>query len=95
MNSPEIKSLIEENSSLFWWIKKEEKQNVSPNIVVETLLNYGDWEDVMKLFSVMGVEKVAEIFHRQICRPRNNYSERTKHYFNLYFQKHVQGYSEC
>ena len=94
MNSPEIKSLIKKNSPLFWWIKEEEKENVSPNMVVETLLNFGDWEGVKELFSIFGIEKVSEIFHRQTSRPRNNYSARTKHYFNLYFRKHVQEYTE-
>ncbi len=95
INSPEMKSLIRENSPLFWGVKEEEKENIGPNMVVETLLNYGDIEGIKKLFSLLGIEQVAAIFHRQISRPRNNYPERTKHFFNLYFQRHVQGYPEC
>ena len=89
VNSPEMKAFIKENSALFWWVKEEEKENVDHKMVVETLLNYGDIGDVKKLFSLLGIEKVAAIFRRQISRPRNNYSERTKHFFSLYFQKHV------
>lgn len=34
-NSFEIKKFILENSTLFWWIKPEEKTNISINALVE------------------------------------------------------------
>ena len=40
---------------------------------------------------VMGTDKVAEIFYKQISRKRVNYKPRTKHFFKLYFDRHVQG----
>ena len=50
MNSPEIKAFIREHTCLFWWIKPEEKENISLDFLVETILNYGDVQDIKRLF---------------------------------------------
>ena len=89
-HKPEIKQFIQENSSLLWWIKPEEKVNVSLNALVEAVLNYGDEKNVKKLFDLVGVKKVAQIFYRQISGSRSNYHQRTKHFFQMYFKKHAQ-----
>ena len=65
INTPEIKQFIKENSSLFWWIKEGEKENISQEFLVETILNYGDIKSVKKLFKLIGINKVAEIFYKQ------------------------------
>ena len=49
-HNPEIKQFIRENSALFWWIKPEEKMNISINALVEAVLNYGNEKSVKKLF---------------------------------------------
>jgi hypothetical protein len=89
MNSPEIKQFIKKNANLFWYIKEEEKENISINFLVETILNYGDKEDVKKLFSLIGIKKIAQIFYKQTSFKRNNYHNRTINYFNLYFKRHA------
>lgn len=89
-NTPEIKTFIKENSSLFWYIKEEEKENISIEFLIETILNYGDEKSVKKLFDLVGINKVAEIFYRQTSRKRVNYQKRTVHFFNLYFKRHAQ-----
>jgi len=90
MNSPEIKQFIKENSSLFWYIKEEAKENIDVKFLVETILNFGNVKSVKKLFDLVGIDKVAEIFHGQTNRKRVNYFPRTVHFFNLYFKKHAQ-----
>jgi len=45
-NTSEIKKFIRENSSLFWWIKEEEKENIDVKFLVEQILNYGDEKSV-------------------------------------------------
>ena len=94
MNSPELKAFIRENSHLFWWIKPEEKEHIDVNFLVEAVLNYGNEHSVKKLFELLGLQQVAEIFFRQISRVRVNYHPRTIHYFTLYFQRHAQTYSD-
>ena len=86
----EIKSFIMENSSLFWWIKPEEKPNISIDAVVEAVLNYGNEKSVKKLFDLIEINKVADIFYRQISGKRSNYNKRTKHFFQIYFKRHAQ-----
>ena len=70
----EIKNFIMENSSLFWWIKPEEKLNISINAIIEAVLNFGNEKSVKKLFDLIGINKVAEIFYRQISGKRSNYN---------------------
>lgn len=88
-NNPEIKKFIKENSNLFWWIKEESKENISLNLLVESILNYGNEKSVKRLFELVGIKKVAEIFHQDTNRKRVNYHPRTINYFNLYFRKNA------
>lgn len=89
MNSPEIKQFISENSSLFWHIPEKEKENISHEVLVEFILNYGELNTVKKLFDLLGIEKVAHIFYKQTTLPRQNYLKLVKNFFNLYFQRNV------
>ncbi|ODS37203.1 MAG: hypothetical protein A7316_02040 [Candidatus Altiarchaeales archaeon WOR_SM1_86-2] len=91
MNSPEIKEFIRENSSLFWWIKEGEKENISMEFLVETILNYGDEKNVKKLFELVGIDRVAGIFYKQIAKRRVNYFPQVVNFFNLYFKKNAHG----
>lgn len=93
MNSPEIQQFIQENSQLFWWVKPEEKTDIELGFLVETVLNYGNERSVKKLFDLLGIQQIAEIFFRQIARSRVNYHPRTIHYFTLYFQRHAKSYN--
>jgi len=68
------------------------KDRLGPEPVVEATLNYGDWDDVQTLISILGIKKVAKIF-REKSKPsamgRQNYRTKTKHFFTLYFNKHA------
>ena len=86
----DIKEFIRENETLFWGVKPEEKENISLNVLVETILNYGNEKNIRTLFDLVGVKTVAEIFSRQISGKRSNYHQRTKHFFQLYFNRHAQ-----
>ena len=86
----DIKQFIQENEVLFWGVKPEEKENISLNVLVETILNYGNEKSVRTLFDLIGVKTVSEIFFRQISGKRSNYHKRTKHFFQLYFRRNAQ-----
>jgi len=88
-NTTEIKEFIKENSSLFWHIPEDKKQNISHEVLVEYILNYGNQKSVKKLFELLGINQVADIFHKQTQRKRVNYYQRTIHFFNLYFNKYA------
>ncbi len=88
-NNSEIRKFINENSDLFWYINEDEKENVSIEFLIETILNYWDLKSVKKLFTLLGIKKVAKVFQEQINKPRVNYLPQVKNYFSLYFARHV------
>jgi len=89
MHNQEIIDFIKENSALFWYTPEEDKEHISIEFLVETILNYGDEKSVKKLFDLVGIKRVAEIFYKQTSRERINYHERTVNFFNLYFKRHA------
>jgi len=92
MNSPEIKQFIRENSHLFWYTPDNRKEDISEEFLVETILNYGDLNAVIRLFEIMGIKKVAGIFFKTINlsnRRKGNYQELTINYFTHVFRKYA------
>jgi hypothetical protein len=93
MRSEALKDFIREYAVLFWYSPEDKAETVSDELLVETILNYGDMDAVRKLFRVMGIKKVASIFFNSINkseRSRNNYHELTLNYFTLLFNHYAQ-----
>ena len=88
MNSPEIKAFIRQHNSLFWYIPEDKKEDISPDILVEFILNYGSLEDIKTLFRLMGKAEIAKIFFNAKGRRKLNYFPEVYNYFSLYFKKH-------
>lgn len=82
-----LKDFIKKRAYLVWYVK--EPENLSPESIVEAVLNYGDWDDVQKLIKIIGVKKTARIFRKQISGWRTNYYPQVQHYFKLYFDKYA------
>jgi hypothetical protein len=82
--------LIIEYRSLFWYIPDQDKVNISPALLVETIFDYGDEKAVQKLFDLMGIRNVAHIFYKKISGERVKYFPPVINFFNLYFQRHAQ-----
>jgi len=92
MNSPEIIAFIRENSYLFWYTPEDKKEDISPEFLVETILNYGDMVAVKKLFDLIGIKKVAAIFFDSINkseRRKGNFHELSINYFTLLFNRYA------
>jgi hypothetical protein len=92
MNTPEIKSFIRENSVLFWYIPENKKEEISHELLVETIFNYGDMKAVLKLFDLLGINYVAELYKRSIAmsdRRKGNFHELTRNYFSLLLQRYA------
>ena len=92
MNSPEVKAFIRKNSDLFWYTPVDKKEDISPDVVVEFVLNYGDMKAVKELFSIYGIQNVADMFFTSINlseRRKGNYNELTINYFTLYFNRNA------
>jgi hypothetical protein len=97
MNSPEVKEFIRKNSALFWYIPEDKKEDISEDVLVEFILNYGDMKAVKKLFSIYRIQFVADVFFTSINlseRRKGNYNELTLNYFTLFFKKYAHGYTD-
>lgn len=92
MRSPELKEFILQHSNLFWYTPQDKKVEVSDELLVETILNYGDLEAVRKLFNILGINTVANLFFQSINtseRRRGNFNEITISYFTQFFNKYA------
>ena len=87
MSNPALSDFIRRRPSLIWYSK--DYDNLPEESIVEHVLNYGNWDDVQKVIHILGVERVAQIFNTYAFRPRTNYFPEVRHYFKLYFDKHV------
>ena len=91
-NTPELKAFIRENAHLLWYTPDDKKENISHELLVEHILNYGSLESVRKLFRIMGIENVASAFFRAVGqseRKKGNYHELTINYFTLIFNNYA------
>jgi hypothetical protein len=86
-----VKSFIRKNAALFWYSPENKEETVTDELLVETILNYGSFEDVFELFKVMGIKEVAAIFRRMMVtgRKRGNYLPMMRNYFELFFDRYV------
>jgi hypothetical protein len=89
MYNPEIKKFIRDHSQYFWYTPEHEKENISPELLVETILNYGDMDAVRELFKVMGLKNAATVFFGAAGRKKMNYYPEIYHFFSLLFKRHA------
>ncbi len=83
-----INAFIKKRPYLIWHTKDYE--NLNEEAIVESVLNYGDWDDVQKMISILGIKKVAGIFRKQTKKGRRiNYASQIVNYFRLYFNKYA------
>ena len=71
---------------------EEKKEDISPEFLVETILNYGDIDATVQLFHLMGIKEVSKIFFNSITlsnRRKGNYQELTINYFTLVFIRYA------
>jgi len=89
MLSDPLYDFISKRKHLIWYVK--DYRALNEEAIVEAALNYGNWDDVQEMIKILGMEKAAQIFRKQMItgRQRGNYHRKTRHYFNLYFNKYV------
>ena len=89
MNSPEIKAFINKHSSLFWYTPADKKEEISHELLVETIFNYGDLNDIRTLINIIGMKRLSEIFHDLHGRKKLNYYPEIYHYYSLLIQRYA------
>ncbi len=90
MNSPEVKDFIRRHSSLFWYTPDDKKDDISPELLVETILNYGELDDVRELIRIVGIQEVSRYFFMAKERKKLNYYPEIYNFFNHFFLRHAQ-----
>ena len=82
-----LRHFIKKRPYLIWYSKNFD--GLSAEAIVEAVLNYGDFDDVRKIFSILGLKKTAEIFYKNAWKKRSNYRPEIINYFQLYFKKYA------
>lgn len=82
-----VKEILEKKPSLVWYVKNS--NNLSFESALESILNYGDWQDFLRIKNAMGVEKTKSIFENLKSKKRVNLRAATINYFNNYFAKYA------
>ena len=82
-----INEFIKKRPYLIWYTKNF--AHLSEEAIVEAVLNYGDFDDVKKMISILGMRKTAAIFRKKSKQKRCNYRPEIKNYFQLYFKKYA------
>lgn len=89
MNSPEVKAFIHRHSNLFWYTPEDKKEDINPEFLVETILNYGDMDAVRELIQIMGIERLAEIFSGLQGRKKMNLYPEIYHFYSILIQRYA------
>jgi hypothetical protein len=89
MNSPEVKEFIRQHSNLFWYTPEDKKEEISNEVLVETILNYGDMNDVRKLIKIIGMERLSEIFYSLQGRKILNYYPEIYNFFSILIKRYA------
>lgn len=89
MNSPEIKEFIHKHSNLFWYTPNDKKEDISSELLVETILNDGNMDEVKSLIEIMGIKEISQIFFSAKGRKKLNYYPEIYNFFSLYFTRYA------
>lgn len=89
MNNPETKKFIRQHSNLFWYTPEDKKEEISHEFLVETILNYGDLNDIRKLISIMGFDRFSEVFNNAQGRKKLNYYPEIYNFFSILIQRYA------
>lgn len=83
----QIRDIFVKKPALVWYVK--DKDGLSLESAVESILNYGDWQDFLILKGTIGIEKTNYIFENIKSRKRVNLRPATVNYFSKYFSKYA------
>jgi hypothetical protein len=89
MRTPEMKEFILQHSNLFWYIPQDKKVDVSDELLIENILNYGTLTDFKELEKLMGKENLSTVFFSLEGRKILNYYPQIYNFFYHYFKNHA------
>jgi hypothetical protein len=80
---------IEKNKHLFWYIKKEAIPNISNEVLVEFIFNYGTWDDVKELIRIIGFQELKRVYETITDRQVGNYHPEILNFMQLIVYKYA------
>jgi hypothetical protein len=83
-----LRDLVRKNPSLIWYTKSYDTLETKP--IVEAIINYGSWQEFLKLKNILGIAKLAAVFKQLDEQKRNNLIPMYRHFFRHYFIKYAQ-----
>ena len=89
MNSPEIKQFILEHRNLFWYSPEDKKEEISNELLIETIFNYGDLNDIRQLINILGMEQLSKVFYSLSGRKKLNYYPEIYHFFSILIKRYA------
>ena len=88
-HNKEIEGFIKDHSDLFWYTPEEKKKEISLELLMETVLNYGSLEDSLHLIKLTGKKKALQILQNAKGRKKMNYYPEIYNFFTLYLKKNA------
>lgn len=80
---------IDENAHLFWYIRKDALHDISDEVLTEFIMNYGELEQIKKLFLILGGNRLKEIFLGLKARQKLNYYPEVLNFFGLLVKRYA------
>lgn len=87
MRGEKINEFIKENQQLFWYTPDKSKENISDELLLEMVINYSELDNILKLFKLMGLDKVKSILESFEGRKKNNIYPELFHFFKEYLKR--------
>ncbi len=81
------RDLLRQKPYLAWSVA--DPATLSDEVILEQILNYGDWTDVQAVIASWGWDKTAALFETTSRKERCNYRPEVKYYFQRYFACHA------
>lgn len=81
--SKSLSQILVDRPDLNWF--SSDVANLSEETALETILAYGQWEDVEQAVNLVGKKNLKNVYLKVRNKPRSILSHKTKSYFDLFF----------
>ena len=82
-----VRNYLKLKPYLVWSTKNYE--DLSPDFIVESILNHGDWNDFLFIKDLFGIKNLSQIFENISKKRRVNLRPQTINYFKMFFSKYA------
>ncbi|EKE05818.1 MAG: hypothetical protein ACD_19C00176G0040 [uncultured bacterium] len=80
----DIRKFIKNKPYIIWYSKNYD--GLSKESILESVLNYGNWNDYLFIENALGIKKVNSVFSHLKNQKRINLRPQTINYFSNYFK---------